>query len=199
MSISSNFIRPYFRHLILVGLIFSGQLLAQQKFEKEVSVQSTEVPARALNFIAALPFEQNVKWYKEIGLDKVSFEAKFRYERTRYSIEFDTLGYVEDVEIEVSTDDINSGTLKAISAQLESDCNRYRISKVQRQYSGQPIDLLSYLNTGEGQSTLIIRYELVVACRENRKLTPYEYLFSEDGQLISVAEIIFKNSSHLEY
>jgi hypothetical protein len=189
----------FYRNFVFLVLVFSGQLLAQQKFEKESRIRPGDVPENAINFIEALPFESKIKWYKEEGLDRVSIEAKFKNNKTRYSIEFDSLGNIEDVEIEINAEDIDHESRKAISTQLESDCNKHRISKVQRQYTGEAADLISFLSSGGSQSSITVRYELVVVCRQERKVTPFEYLFSEDGQLISIAEIIFKNSSHLEY
>lgn len=190
---------PFFKYCIGFFLIFSGQLFAQQKFEKESRIQPNEVPACALQFIHALPFEDKIKWYKEEGLDKVSIEAKFRSDKVRYSIEFDSLGKVEDVEIEIETEDIKCNSWKAIAAQLERDCSRYRISKVQKQYTGDAANLISLLSSDSVPSSIKLRYEVVVACRQGRKVTPFEYLFSEEGELISISEIVFKSSSHLEY
>jgi hypothetical protein len=189
----------FFRNFVLLVMVFSGQLLAQQKFEKESRINPSDVPENAINFIEALPFESKIKWYKEEGFDRVSIEAKFTNQRTKYSIEFDTLGKVEDVEIEVSIEDIKSDSRKVIAAQLESDCERYSISKVQKQYSGNTKDLIAFLSSESGHSPITMRYEVVVVCRQERKVTPFEYLFSEEGELLSISEIIFKNSSHLEY
>jgi hypothetical protein len=42
---------------------------------------------------------KRVKFYKESDGDKISFEAKFKYKKQHFSVEFFASGVLEDIEI----------------------------------------------------------------------------------------------------
>lgn len=186
---------------LLFLIVFSvvSNLFAQDKFEKESRIKRNDVPAKALLFIDSLNYNTKIKWYKEEGLTSISIEAKFKYNKTRYSIEFDTLGNIEDVEIEVSWPDVESELSKSITKQLKLDCSKYKIVKIQRQFTGSENDLFSLLRNGIHSEQIKIKYEIVVRCNEQKEVNLFEYLFNEKGILVRKSKIIFKNSSHLEY
>ena len=185
--------------VLLIAFNFSGNLFAQEKFEKERRIKKANVPAEALSFVEALDIKSKVKWFKEEGLSQKSIEAKFKHHKAKYSVEFDTLGKVEDVEIGVKWSELASNLGDSICLQLNSACSKYKIVKVQEQYSGDASALISMLKAGTNRSSLTIKYELVVKCHQQKKVDLFEYLFSDKGQLISISKIVFKNSSHLEY
>ena len=147
----------------------------------------------------SLNFNTKIKWYKEEGLTRNTIEAKFKHNEANCSIEFDTLGNIEDIETEVNWSDMELMISKPMTRQFIADCSKYRIVKVQKQYSGSENDLFSLLKTGIESEQLKVRYEIIVKCIEQRKASLFEYLFNENGLFLSKSKIIFKNSSHLEY
>jgi hypothetical protein len=185
--------------ILLIALNYSSNLFAQEKFEKESRIKPKEVPTKALFFIDSLNIKNKVKWYKEEGLNGKSVEAKFKQDEAKYSVEFDTLGNVEDIEIDVNWAVLASSLRDSISSKLETDCLKHKIIKVQKQYIGSESALLSILKTDLNKPSLTINYELVVSCNQQKKVDLFEYLFNEKGKLISTSKIVFKNSSHLEY
>ena len=184
-----------------LGLIgfFSTELCAQEKFEKESRMKEQDVPSKAVQFIDALNIENKVKWYLEEGLEHNSIEAKFKRHKKKYSIEFDTLGTIEDVEIEIKEKAFSPKLNEAIQSQLQKNCVKHKVVKIQIQYSGSHSALLKQLNSKEITSGITINYELIVQCKSTDGVDLFEYVFSDTGELISMARIIFKNSSHLEY
>ncbi len=186
---------------VSLGLIvlFTVPLCAQEKFEKESRMKEQDVPTKAVQFIDSLPIKCNVKWYLEEGLKGNSVEAKFKWHKKKYSIEFDTLGVIEDVEIEIREKKIPSGLMNSISTQLENDCLKYDIEKIQIQYQGSHNLLLKQLNSEEVISGISVSYELIVRCKSTENICLFEYVFGDTGAVTSTSKIIFKNSSHLEY
>jgi hypothetical protein len=178
---------------------FSGNFFAQEKFEKERRIRKGNVPAEALSFVDALDVKSKVKWFKEEGLSQKTIEAKFKHNKAKYSVEFDTLGNLEDVEIVASWNDLASNVRDSICLQLNSACSKYKIVKVQKQYAGDASELISMLKADTYSPFVTIKYELIVKCHRQRKVDLFEYVFSSKGQLISISKIVFKNSSHLEY
>lgn len=187
----------WFRILLLVIPLW-GNILAQEKFEKESRIGEKEVPTQALLFLAPLNLSK-VKWYKEEGLNGTSIEVKFKAGKARYSVEFDTLGRVEDIEIEADWDDLASGLRDSIAASLNSHCIQHKVIKVQRHYKGDEAELFSIIRDGKNIQSLTHQYELIVRCNEEHQVDQFEYLFSNTGQLVSRSKIVFRNSSHLEY
>lgn len=185
--------------LLIIAFTCSSNLIAQEKFEKESRIKDEDAPTKAQLFIDSLNIANKVKWYKEEGLDRNSIEAKFKHNKARYSIEFNTLGHVEDIEIEINFEDLESNLKDVIILQLKKDCSKYKLVKVQKQYTGSKSHLITLLKADKDSPSLTIKYELIVRCRQQKKVNLFEYLFNDKGELISTSKIVFKNSSHLEY
>ncbi|WP_339610291.1 hypothetical protein [uncultured Planktosalinus sp.] len=184
--------------IILIGIV-STNIQGQEKFEKESRLKSKDVPKTALNFIEEAQISGKVKWYIEYGLETTSIEAKFKMNRKWYSVEFDTLGIIEDVEIEIKFKDLKTKIKKAIESTLNNICETHKIFKIQKQFSGDQNVLISVLKQEETQESFDIKYELVAKCVKENKSEQFEFLFSDEGQLINTSKIIFKKSNNLEY
>lgn len=185
--------------IFIASLLFSPGAHSQDKFEKESRVKEKDLPTAALQFLNSLNKTVNINYYKEEGINKISFEAKFKLNKKGYSIEFDTLGKVEDIEIEIGWNDLNIELRDSILAGLKKDCINHKLVKIQEQLSGSEPDLLAVINNQVINQNLITRYELVVRCKAQNSVKLLEYLFDDKGTLVSWSQIIFKNSSHLEY
>lgn len=185
--------------IFLIVFSVSNNIFAQEKFEKESRIKQKDVPSEALLFTDSLNSNTKIKWFREEGMTRKSIEAKFKQNNARYSIEFDTLGNIEDVEIEVNWQDIEPEIRDSVSVQLTLNCSKYKIVKVQKQFTGNVNDLFSLLKTGKKSEHLKIKYEIIVRCNQQKKVDLFEYLFSDKGKLISISKIVFRNSSHLEY
>lgn len=66
---------------LLLGVLFLFSLkgYSQPKYEKELRISALAVPLSAKSFVDSFSFDKKIKWYKEIGIDQVSYEAKTRY------------------------------------------------------------------------------------------------------------------------
>lgn len=194
------------RYVLLVlflGLlsVYSQPVLAQapRKFEKESRIKRADVPSEALAFIDSLALRGRVKWYMEQGLESQSIEAKFRNARQKFSVEFDTSGRIEDVEIEIQWSALKPALQAAIDQRLNEDCDKFLVDKIQEQHIGSR-DYLQRVILNRWEINLLNpRYELVVRCKKNIQTTLFEYLFDATGKELAVTEIVLKPSSHLEY
>jgi len=190
---------------IITGALFlffdigSNHLFAQIKYERESRLKEKDVPSTALDFIDALAVERSVKWYLEEGANRTSIEAKLRLNNQKYSVEFDTIGNLEDIEIQVKWGGLRKTLRDSVNSYLKQDCEKFKIRRAQIQYSGQRSVLLSKIKTGESAEDYITRYEIVVKCCYDKNVNLFEYLFNDSGQKLSVSQIVFKNTSHLEY
>lgn len=185
--------------IVLLFTLCTQNAYGQQKYEKESHLTLKSAPPVALVFINDLEITNRIKWYSEVSLKSKSIEAKFKLDNKRHSIEFDTTGIIQDVELEMKWTEMQSHLKDSINSQLSSICSSYKISKIQIQYSGSQSDLLSFLKDGAATENLTINYEIIVKCMNNNKTELFEYLFSDEGRLLETFKIIFKNSSNLEY
>lgn len=191
-----------FKIYYILFFVCSAQLcFAQDKFEKESRLSTERVPSQALEFVEAFSFPGKIKWFKEESLTGNSIEAKTRFNTQKWSIEFDTSGFIEDIEIEIDYSEISSSTKKAIDQYLESNFDKHQVCKTQRQFSGQSNALKQFDPKQVLGSTdqIQIRYELVVKVKQNKKHKQIELLFDESGILLNESTIIFQNTDNLEF
>jgi hypothetical protein len=189
------------RVIIILILILTASLhgYAQYKYEKEYRVKQENVPALAVNYLDSLNFKSKVKWYKEIGINSNSFEAKTKYKGKKYSVEFSEEGFFEDIEIEIELSEIPSLTLNSISKYLAENYSKYKIEKVQVQYSGNKnlvFDFLLYQNIND---ELIINYEIILSSKIDGAFKMFEFLFSNSGNFIQKKEFVLKRTDNIEY
>lgn len=187
--------------VILTFLLFtSGSCLsAQHKYEKESRIKSSEVPSSALQFIEKLNINRKIKWYLEESLEGESYEAKFKMNGKKHSVEFDRSGMLQDVEIKIKTKSMPSQVKSSIKQTLDADCKKHKICKVQKQYSGDANIILELMGKKGTSRPYITRYEITVKCKKEEGTSLYEYLFDDQGKFIQVAKIVINNTSNLEY
>lgn len=184
-----------------VFLIFMSLLsTAQIKVEREYRTKSALVPDEALKFMELAGFPTfRIKWYLETDLNDTTYEAKINYRDRLYSIEFDRQGKLQDVEIEIAWTEIPLPVRENILEILEQQYDRYRIRKVQIQYSGNPESVALAIGKNFTSHELTVRYEIEVIGKSRKQSNLYEYLFSETGELLGKMKVLFRYPQHLEH
>lgn len=115
--------------------LFVSLSFSQSKNEKEERISASEFPEIAKSYFNIISQDVNyLKYYKETDGDKKSFEVKFKYKKEHYSVEFDTLGQLEDIEIVIKKKHIPKKIYNTISDYLNSNYKRFTMVKVQKQY-----------------------------------------------------------------
>lgn len=181
---------------VLIFHVFSA---AQVKYEREYRVSPKDVPAHARAFSEKAFPGQKIKWYKEEGLGFFSFEAKVKRYGAGFSVEFDSLGMIEDVEMLLSFSEIEEPTRKRMEAALGKMFSKYKVQRVQRQWTGQEQALGELISTGATGLPFVIRYELVARGKKDKATRLYELLFDERGKLLETLEIIPRNTDILDF
>ncbi|RME92177.1 MAG: hypothetical protein D6772_17280 [Bacteroidetes bacterium] len=188
--------------LFCCSLLCAGQLVAQSsnKFEREYRTSPEEIPPTALDFVAASgPFDK-VRWYKEISQDGTTIEAKAKRKGVRYSIEFDASGHILDVEVLTPFPKLPTGVQDSICAQLTRTYDRFRLTRIQRQWTApRPLSLQLLLRDGNTSQAYTEHYELVIRAHTPTGTEWYEYLFDAKGQMLRQQRIIFRNTDNLDY
>lgn len=182
----------------LLLIAFHG--FSQAKYEKEFRIKAKNVPSGALNFVDSLTFDSKVKWYKETGLNLITIEAKAKYKKERYSIEFFENGVFQDVEIEVKPNKIPYSTFSRLTGILSQRHKKYKIEKVQIQHTGDRNLVLMFLKENRNHSEgITISYEVVISTKMDGNYLMLEYLFSETGGYLLSNEIISRRKDTIDY
>ena len=188
--------------VLLILYIFmspTAVLLSQVKYEKEYRIHSRLVPESALAFLEQLPFQRSVKWYKEESLTATTYEAKTKENGQKYSIEFDSTGLIEDIEVKIKWISIRETVRASIDQSLRQDFEKYRLIKIQRQWTGSVEDLVEAVKSESAGTQIIVRYEMVIKGKSETGWQWYEVTFSDAGDLLSRKQIILRNTDNLEY
>lgn len=184
----------------LMFFFFAFQIdVFAQKFEKESRLKPEDVPPAAQEFIRSANLNTSWKWYFEENLKGNSVEAKTKYNGKRYSIEFDTSGKIQDVEVETRLTELDENISRNLRQVLDSIFTSHNIQKIQVQYASESSVLLAILKNEAESSAATVQYEMVVKGKKTGRPKLYELIFSDNGRLIESSEIIFRNTDNLEY
>ena len=186
---------------ILGGFInFPLNSLAQNKLEKEEGIPEDKAPAKAVEFLHDCCKDIKKDWFLERNLEGRSIEAKFKLFDQWHSVEFDIEGEIEDVEILYLYKLLSEEVREEIEEELEEEFSKYKIERVQIQYTGDPEAIQKYL-LGEPVEDLDIEtaYELIILGIKEKDVKRFEFLFDDEGELEEKLEIITRETDNLAY
>ncbi|MGV3556515.1 hypothetical protein [Larkinella arboricola] len=173
--------------------------LAQQKYEREYTIKPSAVPEKASKFIRDVFKGAKIHWYGEESLKQKTIEAKFKVAGKRYSIEFDPSGEVQDVEIRSSFNAIPSETRAVLTKRLNREFDKFKVVKTQIQWKADKSILQQALVAETAPKSVQVRYELILKASKKRITNYYEVLCEKSGEVVSIHEIIQRNTDNLIY
>lgn len=183
--------------IILINFIALGSF-AQIKLEIEKPVPVEYVPESAKAYVCNLFPEAKVKWILERSNSGDNVEAKVKKAGKKYSIEFSQEGVFEDVEVEVEEEELAKPSLNAITNQLKTDFDRYKIVKIQHHYSGDKKEIKHLLNGNEVNLKYVRQlYEIVIYGIKDKVINSFEYTFSINGEFVERLKNAESNSDNL--
>jgi len=163
---------------------FSG--ISQTKIEIEQPISKDSVPELAKSYISTNYNPKKIKWILEQNAFNTSIEAKFCLNKEKYSVEFNTDGTLQDVEIIKKFKTLEKSLQLKISSHLEELFVRHRILKLQIQY------IKGLKNTAN------TNYEMVVLGKTTSKKSRYELTYNYLGEFIAKSEITEKPLIYLQ-
>ncbi|RYY31315.1 MAG: hypothetical protein EOO04_01670 [Chitinophagaceae bacterium] len=183
--------------MVLMGNTTTGY--AQEKLEREYHIRAGAVPQKASELVSRLFEGAKPVWHGEESLSGTTIEGKFKYQGRRYSVEFDSSGRLEDIEVLTRMNSIPKNARETLSRALEDSFSRYRVVKTQIQWRGSEKELKQAIEEGVQSMIPAIRYELVVRGKKKDMTRYYEVQANQDGTIRSIREIIQSNASNLIY
>jgi len=178
----------------------SISVLGQDKLEQEVRVRAQQVPLEARKWLKdAFESVRKPKWYKEFSELDYSFEAKFKLKGRFHSVEFDSLGNVLDVEIEIEWESLSEEVKANLTLHFEGTLRRFKLEKIQIQYSGLPGDLEDFFDEEETDGVLI-QFEIEYQAEDQSEVIRiWEGTFSSDGKFLTHRRIIVRELFNLSF
>lgn len=185
---------------IMLCILYCGIITAQDKNEIEKRVNPESIPSIAVKDLSdILGADHKVKWYYQEDGSKKVYEAKFKIKRKRYSVEFDTLGKIYNVEINADLKKFSKQNTELLSENLLALFNDYTIRKIQFEYFGKETDLFKLISDGKVGDGLSQQYEVEIIVKLNKQKKLYEIILSDKFTLISKREIRLKSTDLLDY
>jgi hypothetical protein len=191
-----NFISLRILAIVFLCLGVFNFCFSQEKIEKESGIKSGEVPSAAKNWLKyAFENARKPKWFLEYSQNGKSYEAKFHYQGHFHSVEFDSLGNVEDVEIEIKEHEVSVEVWTSIQSYLESKFEEVKVEKIQRQLTASESDMEDFFDEGKKEG-IVIRYEIVFqGKKEHWEL--WEALFDDSGKFLSKLRVQIRPNDNL--
>lgn len=197
------------RLLLLLYVFFcctAGYLFGQIKYEREVRIGMDDVPLASKDFVAGRDLSRS-RWYKEYDAEGGhTIEVKAWHQGRRLSIEFDESGRLQDIEVQISENDIPEYSRQSIDSLFRYLDKRYRMRRIQAQFS-EWIYYQRYFHQGAQDavatawnSSYELRYEIEVRMRsEAGSKGVYEFLLDPHTNIISKRKIILRNTDILDF
>ena len=184
------------KYILNVGLLLfiflcSPGTLAQDKMEAEKRISQVSFPDAALAYLSPIITKTNrIKYYFETDGTRSSYEAKFKLNGLKHSVEFDEKGQLEDIEIDVKIKRIDYLLRDVITHWLDGQFTKWRIEKFQLQYlPDDKGNLLMRMESGE-KNLPAPNFEIIVMTKENGSVNQYELLFDWEGNFVNKRKVV---------
>jgi len=184
--------------ILLFFIFLPVCLVGQEKNEREYRIKSTEVSQQSKKWLRdAFELPKRVKWYREENNQTISYEAKFRWKKDNYSVEFSETGAIEDIEVEREFSHLPD----SIQGALQSTFNTFegvKIYRIQEQWSGSADDLEDAMDAHEWDN-IIVRFEIEFYAIIEGESSIWEGLISPEGEIIELKKVILRSTDNLLY
>lgn len=183
---------------LLLLLTISSVLVGQAKQEQELRVAQEAVPEAAITWLTVVFGDlDRVKWYAEETSGRRSIEAKFKYKRRKYSVEFSPTGELEDVESVLKLRQIPDSIRQRLTATFQT-LPKFKLRRIQEQWKGSTESIKSALR-GNLPPEVMVQYEIEFSAKMDGIYGIWEGTFSTMGQLLAYRQIILRPTTNLDY
>lgn len=194
--------KNYLLKITITAFLFYFQFgHSQYKYEREHRILKSQFPALAIaNIEENITDFKRIKFYKETDSTKISYEAKLKKDKLWYSIEFNEEGKLEDIEILIKSTDVPNDTYAKISDYLNNNFSKYKIKRLQQQYSSNNEAVKDiFKNAFQNLILPSNNYEIVVVGKKDKGYLDYEILFDADGNFKKIRTSLPPNYDHVLY
>lgn len=155
-----------------------------QKVEREYGIDAEQMPPPALAYLDsafAVGPRRRRSYYRDVGEDGTTAEAKFKFADRWYSVEFDTTGQWLDTEVEIPVTEVPAAVWSQVCDDWARRYERFRVARVQE-------------HRGRGGETF---YEVELRTRVDYEWDRYEVKLDPDGRVLE-EQVIELAPGHLD-
>ena len=188
---------------IIIFILFTVLLQAQdKKIEKEEGINREKMPEASFYLIEKIPESaKRLRYYFQTDGEEESYETKFKFKRSIFSVEFGKSGNLQDVEVTLKEKQLPKTSLENIQTYLKKNHERHKLEKIQAQYlpnseSENSAEKL-FLKSLSFDTQQPDNYEIIVAVKNKGKLKKFEMLFDENGEFKNKREILRNSYDYL--
>lgn len=177
-----------FKIVCLLFLCCTINSFSQTKNEKESRIDLNAFPEGAKELISPLcSMVKRIRHYRETDGNHSSFESKFKYKKHWYSVEFNTNGKLEDIEVTIKERHIEDATRLVINSYFKTQFQKYDILKIQEQYiADTTAEKQNYiLHVLEHRTSIPSNFEIVVAVKTKDNWELREMTFNMEGVFLN--------------
>lgn len=186
--------------LSLFAFLLLFQMQAQVKNEQERRIKKKDVPTEVKDWLKdAYEKQRKVKWFYQTDGEKKVYEAKLMQNGKKHSIEIHPNGIVENIEVEIDFDEIQIQVKQTMQAYFEKNYTKYKIKKIQIQYTGNNDDLEDLIDEDEFDESIEVNYEVEFYGKNETENELWESLFDAEGNLVLRRKIQLKATDNLDY
>ena len=192
----------YNQILFIVVFSFCIHGAAQATYEREHRIKKNQFPEKAHDLLAnEITKVKRLRFYRETDSTKTGFKAKFKKDRLRYSMGFNSDGILEDVEILINEIDVPNDTFTSVESYLNQSYTKYQIRKILQQYPVKKTEEIKKTLQEAFQNLLLpsVNYKLIVMCKTDDGSVDFEFLFDSDGNFKKKRALLPPNYDHVLY
>ncbi|TBN03345.1 hypothetical protein EYD45_10080 [Hyunsoonleella flava] len=190
------------KYSVFIFFFWISLSFAQAKNEKEERIPLSEFPKIAQNYFNSFSHKvKYLKFYRETDGEKQSFEAKFKIKKLYYSVEFDTEGKLEDVEIVIKEKYIPKSTFSEISGYFDANYRKTRLLKIQKQYVNYTnrSDKAFLQHIVEHPNDRHTHFEIIAEIKTDDLHELREFTFDKNGKFEAYRKVTSSSYEHALY
>ncbi|TXE09599.1 hypothetical protein FUA26_08910 [Seonamhaeicola algicola] len=191
-----------FKNYIFLLLFCNALCFSQVKNEKEERIKQAHFPELASSYFSFIANNASyLKFYKETDGEKVSFEAKFKLNKLHYSVEFDSIGTLEDIEILIKQKHIPKASLQKIKRHFSDKFEKIRFIKIQKQFinnsSKTDKQFIEHIVNNPNQKPT--HFEIIAEIKTKERHELRELTFNENGTFKKSRKVTSASYEHALY
>ncbi|AFL85128.1 hypothetical protein Belba_2579 [Belliella baltica DSM 15883] len=189
-----------FKLFLLFFLLITSSITYAQKREVEKSVKAADVPEEARLWLKdAYEGKSRVKWYFQTDGEKEVYEAKLKWKKKWHSVEFLPSGEILNIEILITIKELPEDVYENMVQYFTANYQRYKIDRIQIQYTGESDDLEDLIDENEVAEQLILQYEVEYFGREKGENKMWEGHFDRLGKMLKKRVIELNSTDILDF
>jgi hypothetical protein len=144
---------------------------------------------------------KQVSYYKEVDSLGTTYLIKFKRDRMRYFLSYDTSGKLINSGFRIKEIDIPEDTFEKIKTYLMGSYRKSRIRRIYQQYpaTNPENDESALKNTFQNLILPSNVYRLIIIGKNDQRNTEYDLWFDADGNLIRKRQALPMNHDRILY